>query len=82
MAGIRAYQLSFFFFPDFLLILFPLIGIILLIIANNQDLAINSETVVHLADRQQLKSYGQLLLIPTFILGAIKLVFDFTYTKL
>lgn len=75
-------SISTFFFSNFLLILFPLFGILLLIIANSQDLATNKQTLFHLLDTQMLKSCGELFFIPTFISGAIKLVFDFSYTKL
>ncbi|MFW6295897.1 MAG: hypothetical protein ACOC04_01770 [Halothece sp.] len=73
---------STFFFSNILLILFPSIGIILLIISNYQELSTDHQTIFQTINLSDLKSCGKLLFIPTLISGAIKLVFDFIYIKL
>lgn len=70
------------FFSSLLLMGFAATGLLLIIIGNLQDLTTNTQTVTQLADNQMLRNCGLVFFFPSLISGLIKLVFDFTYTKL
>ncbi|MBZ8178952.1 hypothetical protein [Oscillatoria salina] len=69
-------------FSNLLLAIFPLVGLGLIIFANLQDSTINFSTITPLAEPQLLRNYGTTLFFPTMLAGLIKLIFDFSYTKL
>ena len=67
------------FFSNILLSLFPLTGILLLIVANSYEASV-TQNLAELSNIQVFQNLGGLFLVSSIITGLIKLIFDFTYT--
>jgi hypothetical protein len=70
------------FLSNLLLVIFPIIGFLLIVVLNINALTNTDQLIHNLTEIQLLREYGILLFFPSIITGIIKLLFDFTYTKL
>lgn len=74
-SGISTLMLS-----NILILLFPLIGILLLMIANFYEASTITQNLAELPNIQIFRSIGGLLFISAMISDSVKLIFDFAYT--
>lgn len=65
---------------NIIILLFPLIGILLLMITNSYEASNTAQSLAELSNIKTFRSIGGLLFISAMISGSVKLIFDFTYT--